>query len=59
MTAAGWTSTGSESAGSKAALSILSCKYLKLEAAFEHECKKPYICSKLKNREDNEEVDYI
>ncbi len=36
------------------------CKYLmKPETAFEHERKKPYICSKLKNREGNEEVDYI
>ena len=38
----------------------LFCKYLmKPETAFEHERKKPYICSKLKNREGNEEVDYI
>ena len=39
---------------------FLFCKYLmKPETAFEHERKKPYICSKLKNRESNEEVDYI
>ena len=39
---------------------FLFCKYLmKPETAFEHERKKPYICSKLKNREGNEEVDYI